>query len=68
MTTTFDDAKALAWYRARYDDDQASDDLVLTRLTAWADGRSLGPEIHEIPLRDGSLWPPPFPFWNQPKE
>jgi len=45
------DAEALAWYRATYDDDQASDDLVLARLAAWGRRQSLGPDAHGIPRR-----------------
>jgi hypothetical protein len=45
------DAEALAWYRAVYDDDEASDELVLARLDAWDRGQSLGPDVHGIPRR-----------------
>ena len=56
----FDDARALAWYRATYDDD-TGDDMVLARLHAWARRQSLGPNIHEVPLREGvSYTAPPF--------
>jgi hypothetical protein len=54
------EAKVLAWYRATYDDDQASDELVLARLAAWARGQPLGPEVHGIPRRRG-VAPPEGP-------
>lgn len=47
-----DDTKALAWYRATFDDDGADDHVILSRLYAWQEGRSLGPFIHEVPLRE----------------
>jgi hypothetical protein len=62
-----DEAKALAWYRAIYDDPEADDDLVLARLAAWFRRQSLGPEIHGVPRREGVAWTEP-PFWNRPKE
>jgi hypothetical protein len=50
----FDDAKALAWYRATYADGETSDDLALARMAAWARGQSLGPDVHGIPRRPGA--------------
>ena len=45
------DAEALAWYRATYDDDETSDQLVLARLEALGEGRSFGPDAHGVPRR-----------------
>ena len=49
-----DDAQALAWYRATFDDDQTSDDMVLARLDAWDRGQSLGPFRQGVPQRKGA--------------
>jgi hypothetical protein len=51
----FDDTKALAWYRATYDDDETSDDLALARMAARARGQSLGPDLHGVPRRPGVI-------------
>lgn len=49
-----DDAQALAWYRATFDDDQTSDEMVLQRLDAWERGQSFGPFAQGVPERKGA--------------